>query len=214
MKVLSVGAGTSGNIKLSYTPEFIGVKVPTGAVLGRITGTREGTGTLLNLDGTGVIVLGQSLRATENAVGTTLLIPCADGFVNGGFFLECSNTGTGTIDIFAFSTKKGTAFVSSIIDTAVQNTSTRYEKFLKLACGAGTNAADIITHFYNLDESNTAVLVTYDEVKAVEAINFNNNNAGTTDAYISWDNTDQSYKAVVIQPSASNVTMYLQRIVS
>jgi hypothetical protein len=213
MKVLTIAAGTSGNIKLSYTPEFIGIKVNATAVLGRITGTREGTGTLLNLDGTGVTVLGQSMRATENATGTTLLIPCADGFVNGGFFLEASNTGLSTIDIFAFSTKKGTAFVSSIIDTAVANTSTRYEKFLKLACGTGTNAADIITHFYNLDESNTAVLVTYDEVKAVEAINFNNNNAGTSDAYISWDNTDQSYKAVVLQPT-NNVTMYLQRIVS
>lgn len=212
MKVLTIGAGTSGNIKLSYTPEFIGIKVPTGAVLGRITGTREGTGTLLNLDGTGVQVLGQSMRSTENVAGATLLIPCANGFVNGGFFLEASNTGTGTIDIFAFSTKKGTAFVSSIIDTAVANTSTRYERFLKLACGGGTTASDIITHFYNLDESNTAVLVTYDEVKAIEGVNFNNHNGTTADAYISWDNTDQQYKAVVLQPAA-NVTMYLQRIV-
>jgi len=212
MKVLSVGAGTSGNIKLSYTPEFIGVKIPTGAVVGRITGTREGTGTLLNLDNAGVLVLGQSSRSTEGVAGTTYLISTANGFVNGGFFLELSNTGTGTIDVFAFSTRKGTAFVSSIIDTAVANTSTRYERFLRLACGGGTSASDIITHFYNLDESKTAVLVTYDEVKAVEAVNFNNHNGTIADAYISWDNTNQEYKAVVLQPAA-NVTMYLQRIV-
>jgi len=213
MKVLSVGAGTSGNIKLSYTPEYIGIKIPTGAVVGRVTGTREGTGTLLNLDGAGVLVLGQSARATEGLAGATYLIPCANGFVNGGFFLELSNTGTGTIDVFAFSTRKGSAFVSSIIDTAVANTSTRYERFLKLACGAGTSASDIVTHFYNLDESQTAVLVTYDEVKAIEAVNFNNHNGTIADAYISWDNSCQEYKAVVLQP-ASNVTMYLQRIVA
>lgn len=213
MKVLTVAAGTSGNIKMSYTPEFLGFK--TGGSTFRVTGTREGTGTLLNLDEYGVAALGQTLSQTYYDKNNVQLIPVADGYVNGGFFLELNNTGGVDVEVFAFSTKKGNCFVSSIIDTAVQNTSTRYERFLKLVAGRGTDPADIVTHFYRMDESKQAVLVTYDEVNAISALHYDNAQfAFAPYEFITWDNTAQELSAVVIQPAANNVTTYLQRLIA
>lgn len=217
MKVLTIPAGSSANIKMAYTPEFIAVGgIGSGfGQIGRITGTREGTGTLLNLDDKGVISLGQSNSYTPADKPTLYILPMADGYVNGGFYLECSNIGTQPIDVYAWSTQKGNCFVSSLIDTAVQNTSTRYERFLKLVADASTTApGDIITHFYRKDASKQAVLVTYEEVYAISSTNFNNQNlvTGNINENIVWDNTEQEYTAVVIQPQNA-VTMYLQRLV-
>lgn len=216
MKVLVVPAGGSANIKMAYTPEFIAFdNNKTTKTIGRVTATREGTGTLVNLDNDGVRALGQTLQYSAIGKDTLNIIPVANGYVNGGFYLECTNTGVADINVYAWSTQKGTCFVTSIIDTAVQNTSTRYEKFLRLVANpTNTDPSDIITHFYRKDESKQAVLVTYPEVYAITGTLYNNReDTGSLFQFITWDNTDLEFSAIVIQP-VNAVTMYLQRLVN
>jgi len=205
---MSVGAGATNQIKLSYTPQFIGIK-PSSTVLGsisRVTITREGSDTLLNLDGEGFQVVSSQTTIGDlvaNSSATVSFVMLADGWVDGPCTVQVTTDTGQTCDVYALSLQKGNMFIKTLIDTVVANQETRYNKFFRLGIGAGNlSASDVI----NLEfQDGTTQLVTAEEISGLGYLIYNN----AQETFL-FNNQDQHYKAVRIQPSA-NVEVYVQK---
>ncbi len=207
-KIMSVPAGGSNQIKLSYTPQFIGImgSADVKTAIDRITVTREGSDTLLNLDGKGFqVVSSQTCFGDLVAQSTSMVsfVMLSDGYIDGPCTVQVSTNSGETADIFALSLQKGSVFVKTLIDTVVANQETRYNKFFRLGIAkTGLGASDII----NLEfQDGTTQLITKEEIAGLGMMIFDNANSDFL-----FNNVDQHYKAVRIQPSA-NVEVYVQK---
>lgn len=204
-KVLSIGALGTGQIKLSYTPQFIGLMSAGGIStdVKNLVITREGSDTLVNTTGQGFQFLANSFTYDSESAGHVLIIPIADGYVNG----PCTIEGTSALaafDVYAFSLNKGNTLIRSLVDTIVANQETRYSQFAKL-CVNGLAAGDIIT--IELQDGTTQ-LMTFEEVAGLGSMIFNN-----VDDTVVFDNTSQTYKAVRIQPVANRTSFVTKYII-
>jgi hypothetical protein len=203
-KVLSIGALGTGQIKLSYTPQFVGI-MSTGGVATDVKNfviTREGSDTLVNTTGTGFQLLANSFTFDSESANHVLLIPVANGYVDGPCTIEGTSALAG-FDVYAFSLNKGNTLIRSLVDTIVANQETRYSEFAKL-CVSGLSSGDIIT--IELVDGTTQ-LMTFEEVAGLGSMIFNN-----VDDTVVFDNSSQNYKAVRIQPTANRtsfVTKYV-----
>jgi len=203
-KVLSIGALGTGQIKLSYTPQFIGLKSVGGvsADVKNLVITREGSDTLVNTSGEGFQILANSFTFDSESAGHVLLIPVANGYVDGPCTIEGTSAAL-AFDVYAFSLNKGNTLIRSLVDTIVANQETRYSEFAKI-CVAGLASGDIIT--IELQDGTTQ-LMTFEEVAGLGSMIFNN-----VDDTVVFDNTSMIYKAVRIQPTA-NRTSYVTKYV-
>jgi hypothetical protein len=205
-KIMSIAASSSDQIKMSFTPQFIGIKSTGGNVanvISKVIVTREGSDTIVNLDGTGYQLLSRTNTFDSIETGHCLLIPMADGWVNGPCTIQVITTAAGSCEVFAFSINKGKTLVRSLIDTIVANQETRYTKFFKVVV-TGMTTNDIIN--YEMADG-TAQLMNFDEVIALGSWVFNND-----DDIVEFNNTTQIFKAVRVQPSAQR-TAYVQKFV-
>jgi hypothetical protein len=205
-KIMSIAASSSDQIKMSFTPQFIGIKSTGGtvsAVISKVIVTREGSDTIINLDGTGYQTLSRTntFDSTENA--HCLIVPMADGWVNGPATIQVITTAAGSCEVFAFSLNRGNTLVRSLIDTIVANQETRYEKFYRV-CVSGMSANDIIN--YEMKDG-TAQLMSFDEVIALGSWTFNND-----DDIVEFNNSGQTFNSVRVQPVAQR-TAYVQKFV-
>jgi hypothetical protein len=203
-KVLSIGALGTGQIKLSYTPQFIGLMSAGGVStdVKNLVITREGSDTLVNTTGQGFQILANSFTFDSESASHVLLIPVANGYVDGPCTIE-GTSALGAFDVYAFSLNKGNTLIRSLVDTIVANQETRYSEFAKL-CVTGLASGDIIT--IELQDGTTQ-LMTFEEVAGLGSMIFNN-----VDDTVVFDNTSMIYRAVRIQPSA-NRTSYLTKYV-
>lgn len=205
-KIMTIAASSSDQIKMSFTPQFLGIKTTGGnvsAVISKVIVTREGSDTIINLDGAGYQALSRTNTFDSIETGHCLLVPMADGWVNGPATIQVITTAAGSCDVFAFSLNKGSNLVRSLIDTIVANQETRYEKFFKV-CVAGMTANDII-NFEMKD--GTAQLMSFDEVIALGSWTFNND-----DDIVEFNNSGQIFKSCRVQPVAQR-TAYVQKFV-
>ncbi len=204
---MSVGAGASNQIKLSYTPQFIGLIGSTGVKpsVDRITVTREGSDTLLNLDGKGFEVVSSQtvfgdIVSHTNSVSFIML---SDGYIDGPCTVQVTTTAGNTADVYAMSVQRGNTFIKTLIDTVVANQETRYSKFFRLGIAqGGLSNTDIINMEF---QDGTTQLITVEELTGLGFMIYDNENES-----VLFNNQDQAYKAVRIQPS-SNVEVYVQK---
>jgi hypothetical protein len=207
-KIMSVTSGGTNQIKLSYTPQMIGIKgsVNIQGSISRVTITREGSDTLLNLDGEGFQTVSSQTTIGDlvpNAAATVSFVMLADGWVDGPCTVQVTTTTGQTCDVYALSLQKGGMFIKTLIDTVVANQETRYNKFFRLGIGVGNlSSGDVI----NLEfQDGTTQLVTAEEITGLGYMIYNN----SQETYL-FNNQDQHYKAVRIQPTA-NVEVYVQK---
>jgi len=201
-KILSIGALGTGQIKLSYTPQFIGLMSSGGIStdVKTLVITREGSDTLVNTTGTGFQIMANSYTYDSENAGHVLIIPTANGYVDGPCTIE-GTSASGAFDVYAFSLNKGNTLIRSLVDTIVGNQETRYTQFAKLAV-SGMASGDLIT--IELQDGTTQ-LMTFEEVAGLGSMIFNN-----VDDTVVFDNTSMTYSAVRIQPQA-NRTSYLTK---
>jgi len=205
---MSVTSGGTNQIKLSYTPQLIGIK-GSGNVqtsISRVTVTREGSDTLLNLDGKGFQIVSSQTTYGDlisNATQTVSFVMLADGYVDGPCTVQVTTNTGQTCDVYALSLQKGNTFIKTLIDTVVANQETRYSKFFRIGISNGDlTSNDII----NLEfQDGTTQLVTAEEMSGLGYMIYDN----ASESYL-FNNSDQHYKAVRIQPTA-NVPVFVQK---
>ena len=123
--------------------------------------------------------------------------------MDGPCTVQVTTTAGESAEVYALSLQRGNTFIKTLIDTVVANQETRYNKFFRLGVAkGGFSSTDII----NLEfQDGTTQLITGEEIGGLGMLVYDNNQNNFL-----FNNVDQHYKAVRIQPTA-NLEVYVQK---
>lgn len=203
MKIFELNGAASTTYKMAYTPQWLGIITPNTITGMQIRVTKEELGVICNIELDGLKLIANANTMTSLGATDIRYIALATGELSGSCTVTISQQGTGLTEVFANSVNDGLLPIVTLIDTAVVNQATPYEKFSKLYVQSPDDNDLII--FQGIDGVTNNITVR--EFKGF--LDMSKNNSADV---MCIDNTDQSIKVLQYQPVNTSRTIYVQRL--
>ncbi len=200
---MTVAASTKGSTTIDYVPQNL-IVVFNGGVVNSIQAKSQSLGVLLDVDGAGLKMIGQSMRQIAIGDNIGFIIPLANGYVNRSLNLAIDAGAGGTIEVYGSSFAKGTAVMETLSQEILASTKATLSKFTKAFMDH--DPADQI--IVNTREGSNDFL----EPDEVSAYNATQAHVPTgANEFLTFDNTGQLYSNIQVIP-ATLKKVYIMRV--